>query len=352
MGVWYATREQVKSALDVQETARNNTQIDRALETGSRSIEALCHRRFYPQQDTRSWDWPNAQGAASWRLWLDDNELISLTSLTSGGTAIPLEHVLLEPNRSGPPFNRIELNIGTSAAFGGGSTHQQDITGSGLFGYRNDETLLGSTLEALDAAETGVDVDSLTSAAVGVGSVLRIDSERMFVTGRTQLATGQTLGADLGALAKDVTVSVQSGAAFTVDEVILIEGERMRIIDIAANTLIVKRGWDGSVLAAHTAGAGIYAPRSLTVQRGALGTTAAASSIGAAVARWDPPGPVQTLAVAEAINTLVLETAGYSRVQRSGDGATSERARDLRGIEGLRAQVYTAYGRKARTRGV
>lgn len=352
MQLWYATREDVKAALDVQETARNNSQIDRALSAATRSIEDLCHRRFYPEVATRSWDWPTTQGAASWRLWLDDSELIDLTSITSGGTAISPSDVLLEPNRSGPPYNRIELNIGSDAAFGGGSTHQRDITITGLYGYRDEETLLGVTVEALDDTETGVDVDATTSALAGVGSLLRIDTERMIVTGRAQLHTGQTLGADLAAQAKDVTVSVQSGAAFTVDEVILIDGERMRIIDIAGNTLIVKRGWDGSTLAGHTTGAAIYAPRALTVQRGVLGTTAAAHAGGATVARWDPPGLVRTLAIAESLNTLTLETAGYSRALRSGEGANSERSRDTRGIEGLRQQVYTSYGRKARTRGV
>lgn len=352
MQPWYATREDVKAALDVQETARNNGQIDRALSAATRSIEDLCHRRFYPEVAIRSWDWPTTQGVASWRLWLDDSELIDLTSITSGGTAISPSDVLLEPNRSGPPFNRIELNIGSDAAFGGGSTHQRDITITGLYGYRDEETLLGVIVEALDDTETGVDVDATTSALAGVGSLLRIDTERMIVTGRAQLHTGQTLGADLAAQAKDVTVSVQSGAAFTVDEVILIDGERMRIIDIAGNTLIVKRGWDGSTLAGHTTGAAIYAPRALTVQRGALGTTAAAHAGGATVARWDPPGLVRTLAIAESLNTLTLETAGYSRALRSGEGANSERSRDTRGIEGLRQQVYTSYGRKARTRGV
>jgi len=39
MGIWYATREQVKAALDAAETARNDAQVDRAIESGARSIE-------------------------------------------------------------------------------------------------------------------------------------------------------------------------------------------------------------------------------------------------------------------------------------------------------------------------
>ena len=50
---WYANREQVKRALDVAETARNNAQIDRAIAASSLSIEKQLRRRFYPWDGTR-----------------------------------------------------------------------------------------------------------------------------------------------------------------------------------------------------------------------------------------------------------------------------------------------------------
>jgi hypothetical protein len=98
-------------------------------------------------------------------------------------------------------------------------------------------------------------------------------------------------------------VPVASGSAFAVDEAILIDAERMLITDIAGNNLIVKRGWDGTVLAPHTTGAHVYAPRSLAVRRAVLGTIASTHTLGTAVARWDPPGPVNQLTIAEALNT-------------------------------------------------
>jgi hypothetical protein len=351
MGVWYATREDVKRALDSKETARNNGQIDRALEAASRGVETLCHRVFVPTLATRYFDWPNSQTAAPQRLWLDANELISVTAVSSGGVSISTADVLLEPNQYGPPYNRLELNLGSSAAFGGGDTSQRDITITGLYGYRDDETTLGATAEGLDASETGLDVDGTASAAVGIGSVLRVDSERMLVTGRTMLTTGQTLGTNLDAKASTVSVPVASAAGFAVDEVILIDSERMLIVDIAGNTLTVKRGWDGSVLAAHTSGATLYAPRTLTVTRGALGTAAATHTTAAPIYRWDPPGPVQALTIADAIITITQEQAGYATVRRSGESG-SERTRDNKGVEALRQQVYDSHGRKARIRGV
>lgn len=353
-GIWYATREDVQRALDSKATARNNMQIARALESASRDVEGLCHRKFFPVVATRYFDWPArpAGGYTPWVLRLNDQELISVTTLVSGGRTITSDEYNLEPNQDGPPFNRVEIKLSTSAAYGGGSTYQRDVQISGLWGYRDTETSVGVLAEILDDTETGIDVDGPTSAAVGVGSILRVDSERVIVTGRAQLSTGQTLGAPgLDAQAKTVTVPVTTGASFAVDEVILIDAEKCLITDIAGNNLIVKRGWDGTVLAAHTTGATIYAPRTLTVTRGALGTTAATHANATPIYRWEPPGPVRQLVIAEALTSLTAESSGYSKATRSASGS-SERNRDAGALQDRRDTTYDACGRKARVRSV
>jgi hypothetical protein len=122
----------------------------------------------------------------------------------------------------------------------------------------------------------------------------------------------------VSALASDVTIAVTTGTSYTVGEILLLDSERMLIVDIAGNNLTVKRAWDGTVLAAHT-GSTIYAPRRLTVTRGAVGTTAATHSNGAAITRHVVPGLIKELCVAEALNTLLQETGGYSRVIGTGN---------------------------------
>jgi hypothetical protein len=348
----YATREDVMRALDTKLTARNAAQIDRQLQAASRDADKLCHRRFYPEQATRYFDWPSSQYGTAWRLWLDDSELIEVTAISSGDTTISTSDVLLEPNRSGPPYSRLELNISSNAAFGGGDTHQRDITVTGLWGYTNDESSVGSLASAVSSASaTSITVNAGASAALGVGSVLRIDDERMLVTGRNMAYTGQTLATALEAQAKTVTVEVADGSGYEADEVILIDGERMLVVDIAGNNLVVKRAWDGSTLAAHDQFTAIYAARSLTVARGALGTTAAAHADTTAVVRWEPPALVRQLVIAEAISGLTSETSGYTKAVRSGEGG-SERNRDTSALGALRQSVYDAVGRKARMRSV
>ncbi|MGW5616275.1 hypothetical protein [Streptomyces sp. NPDC003877] len=350
----YATREDVMRALDVKLTARNARQIDRALQSASRDVDALCHRSFAPETATKSFNYPGPQAGRPWRLWLDANELLSVTTLTSGGITIASTDYFLEPNEYGPPYNRLEIDLDSSAAFSSGDTHQRAITVTGLWGYRNDETTVGALAAAVaSTTATTITVNGAASAEIGVGSVLRIGSERMLVTNRTMADTGQDVGgAGLTAQQNSVSLTVADGSAFAVDEILLIESERLLIVDIAGNTLTVKRAFDGSVLATHAAGADIYAARALAVERGALGTTAATHADAASVVRWDPPGPVRDLALAEAINRITSEQAGYSRTRKTGDGGTGERALDATALATLRKQVYDSHGRKGRVRSV
>jgi hypothetical protein len=342
VSVWYASREDVMSALDVAESARSVAQIDRLIEAASRSVEAQCHRKFYPTVATRYLDWPTDQLGTSYRLYLDgDHELISITTLTSN--AVALTSYFLEPQGSGPPYTRIELDRASSDAFGG-STAQRAVTISGVFGACADLTLIGSLAEALDASETSVDA---TAMSVGIGDHIKIDSEYMQVTGRSLLTTGATLTAALAASpnAAGSTFALSGTWSISPGEVLTIDGERMLVTAATATTVTVERAWSGSVLASHALGATVYAPRSLTVHRGQLGTTAATHADTTAVYRHTPPPLVRDLTVAEALVGLAREQSGYARTVGA-DGA--DRAASGRDLDDLRERVYWAHGRTMR----
>lgn len=352
MGIWYCTREDLKSALDFKETARNDGQVDRAIERASRTVEGFLLRRFYPELATRYFDWPNRQGARSWRLWMGFNELISVTSLVSGGETLSASDYFLRNSDDlpEPPYESVELLLSANATFGGGSTHQKDIALTGLYGYRDDLVPAGSTAEALDDSETAVDVTN--SALVGVGSLIKVDSERMTVTGKSLLDTDVDIHAtdSLAASNSDVSILCSTSTGIPqVGEVILIDAERMLVVDLAGSTLVVKRAWDGSILAAHAAGASIYAPRVLTVTRGALGSTASAHDTAKAISRTEYPGPVVSLCVAEAIVQVLNEAGGYARTVGSGENAREAAGRSLKDARDL---ARRSHGRRARTAAV
>lgn len=347
-GIWLCTREDVKSALDSAETARNNAQVDRAVAAASRSVEGLLHRKFRPVVDTRYFDWPDPQRTPTWVLWLNGNDLAELTAVTAGGTSIPTGNVLLEPNDYGPPYNRIEVDLSTVSAFQAGDTHQQAIGISGTWcGDAVVEDQIGELAANLAADTTATATITWTAADIGVGDVLRIGDERMIVTARTMVNTTQDLQADMGASSAAVTVAVSSGTAFGAGQILLIDSERMLVVDVAGNNVTVKRGWDGSVLAAHTTGADIYALTGVDVDRAQLGTTLAAHTTADPIYRHVVPELVRQLAVAEAINSIQQETAGYARRERS-----VESERDVSGdggLSSLRDRCRRRYGRKARS---
>jgi hypothetical protein len=126
---------------------------------------------------------------------------------------------------------------------------------------------------------------------------------------------------------------------FVEGETIAVDSERMLVEDIAGNSLIVRRAYDGSTLAAHD-GSTIYVPRTLTVERGACGSTAATHLLTATVSRYLVPGPVATLATAEALNILISDSSGWAR--NPGEGVSSRPASGV-GLPQLRKQVEDGY---------
>lgn len=347
---WYATREDVRSALSSASTARDDAQIDRALESASVAVSELCHRDFAPVQTTRVFDWPSEQTQRAWRLWLDRNEIISASLIVSGGATIPASDYYLEPANYGPPYDRIEIRLDRPSAWQAGDTQQRAIAVTGMFGYRDDAAPAGA-LAAAVASTTVTAVTVADSTAVGVGDLMRCGDERMTVTDKALVDTGQTLQAPLGVAKNEVLAQVADGSAYAKGEVLTLGAERVRVRDIAGDLLTVERAYDGTQLDSHGGGENIWAPRLLTVERAAAGTLPATAPSGAPLTRWAAPGLVRTLAIAEAMNTLLQEQAGYARTVRSqaGTGTRSVAAVTVE-LDNLRARVLSALGRQARIR--
>ncbi len=70
----------------------------------------------------------------------------------------------------------------------------------------------------------------------------------------------------------------------------------------------------------------------VTVERAAVGTTAATHSDAAAVTRNVAPGPIVDLCIAEAITVYQQESSGYGRTIGSGDNLREARGRGLEEI--------------------
>ncbi len=352
-GVVYATFEQASSSLEIYNTAYAKRIVMQKLGAASRSLEGFLHRRFYPELRTIKADWPNYSYNPSWDFDLWDNEAISIASVTSGGVTIPPASCILRraDDKTEPPYDSLQINLSGSAAFSAGNTFQQSLQMSLLTGWNDTDVSIP------DAGLAGNISDSLTTLEfyplsgqlnVGIGSLILIGTERMIVTDRRMSdAAINTTGA-LTANQSSDSLAVGDGTAFATDEIILVESERMRIRDIAGNTLIVNRAVDGSVLASHASGLDIYALRTFTVKRGALGSTAVAHLNAAPVYAHDFATHVpliNELCIAEMVVLLEQNAAGYARVIGAGSSARETKSE---GLADVRDRAYIAHGRKAR----
>lgn len=342
----YTTRDEVRAVPDFRESPRSNAAIDRAIAASATDINSMMHRRFYPEDATKFFDWPNYQYAYPWRIWFDQYDLVTATAVTSGGQAISLADIFFEPSNkeADEPYTYMELNRSTNAAFGVGNTPQHDVAITGTWGYSATTTPAGALAAGAGTSDTTVTVTD--AAPTSPGAILLVGTERMLVTDRAMTTTGQELQADLDLAQNAVSVTVGDGTKFFYGEILLIDSERVLVTDIAGNTLTVLRGFDGSTVAAHTSATTIYALRLLTVSRGALGTTAASHNLGDPVARFTFPGLITDLAVALSVNSILQGSSGYSRIVGEGD---NQRLASGAALADLVSRAVAAYGRKART---
>jgi hypothetical protein len=176
----------------------------------------------------------------------------------------------------------------------------------------------------------------------------------MIVSDSAYVTTGQTQqgGGAGSASPSDNQLAVTTGSAFGVGEVLLLDAEWMKVLAVTGNTLLVKRGWSGSVLSSH-AGATILSARLLTVVRAALGTSGATHTNGTVVSLLTIPGLVKELAVAEALVGITQEPAAYSGASdvstTRGGGQVVEPSAGA-GLPDLRGRCERQFGRVARTR--
>lgn len=363
-------REDVKRALDIEGiTATSDNRIDRALTTVADTVEAQMHRTFYPLDASRFLDWPNHQYANPWRIWLEQWDLVAATSVESPrGTAIPLYQIFLEPvnRKPGWPFESVELDRSTNVAWGLGPTSQHSVYITGTWGFGADTDPAGTLTAAILAADTTLSVSDSSLSGPGdvlvlgpgtaaapyplypgtAGAVGAPTGERVLVTGRSAITTGLTQSGSgcTSASSEDNTLATTGTGTLNPGEVILLDQERMLIQEVVGGAATVKRSWDGTYLAAHSAAA-VYAYRQLSVLRGQLGTTAAAHSSGALVGRHRVPSLIRDLSIAECLNQVLEEGSGYARTVGAGE---SQMPAPGMGLAEKWDEARATYGRKAR----
>lgn len=346
MANWWVSRNAVKRAGNIN-GADQNARVDRIIEAMSRRIERE-HRRFYiPRTETRLYRWPPPQSSRSYILWLDE-DLISVTTLQtkaqdSSPTTIPSSDFFTEPNNTGPPHNRIEIDQSSTASFEAGDTSQRSISVLGSWGYGNDTRLAGTVASGLDSDTTATSFVASDGSLVDVGDTLLVESEQIFVSevANAQVGSEQVdMAGNIDALPSTVAITVDSGSNFFASEMILIDSERMFIDSISGNVLTVVRAYDASVIASHNNNTAVHAFRTFTIERGVNGTTAATHADATSISVYEPPFDIVELCIAETLAAYHQEASGWGRSVGAGEGATELSGRSL---ADLRTRLRKSY---------
>jgi hypothetical protein len=348
--IMYATREDVRHAVDEAGASRDAMEIDRALAAATEKINGALKRDFAPWTGTKYFDWPNLDTTV-FRVYLDiDAQLIRLDSLTSGGVPIDVAKVNLEPNTDGPPYNIIEVNRDTVGSYLQGNTFQRSIAAVGLWGFDLVEKASGTLSGTLSSGAATFTLPAGTG--VGVGTILRLDSERVIVTELASVATGQVCLSALADDDADRLMTVADPTQFGLREVISMGAEQCEVLDIQGTTLVLRRAVSGSLLTTH-AGDAIYAQRLASIDRGQLGTAAASHSGAAVLNRHMFPPLIRQYAIAEALIELSMQASSYART-RPAAGGIGGRGVPLAetGPVDIREQALSAYGRYGRARAI
>lgn len=337
--LWYASMTEVQRAADIPSSALSDARLRPVMDQATDAVRENCQRDFEPLIDTRWFRWPQDVAQDPGLLRLGRHELISVTGIINGdGSAVDLSGCKLITEGVGdvgPPYNAIDY-VGGWTQNANWSARSIGVTG--LYGFKDVELSATTTVSNL----TGTTVDVADSSELGVGSLIRIATERLVIRRRGWLTASNSVAINLPAEESADSFTVTNGSAFNIGEWVLLGTEQMEIVDIASNTLLVHRAINGSALAVHTAVTTVQVNRRLTVYRAALGTSAVDTLTGATVQLFQWPGLISQQCKAEALQIIQQDSASYGSRAGSGQG---EMPLAVRALPELRTRVFGRYGR-------
>jgi hypothetical protein len=159
--------------------------IELLLKSASRYIDSKTGRHFNPYIETRYFSVPGSDCSDPRVLTLDD-DLLEVIGITNGdGVTIPSTEYTFRPRNTSPHYGIRLIDNSTYywATDGAGDSHDV-IAVNAIWGYHDHYSqawqLATTAAEAMDATETGYDVTS--GASFAVGNIIRFDNELGYVS--------------------------------------------------------------------------------------------------------------------------------------------------------------------------
>ncbi len=346
MANWYTTRDAVLEAIG-QTGVSIHPVIDRIIAAESRQIERWTRRFYIPRTETHLFRWPEPRAGRTGDILWVDQDLLAVTTLQSetqdsSPTTIPSSDYFLEPNSpqvgGETRYDRIELDQSSSASFNPGATAQRSISVLGSWGYTDLTKSVGLVDDpsGITSSETTLIVDDGGPNGVLVGHTLLIGSEQLFVSEKILAALSPGgVGIKVNDSGDITTVASAATKTFTVDashtiqvgELLRLNNEEMLVVAVNGNDISVDRGQNGSIMATHANDTDVHVNRTLTVERGVNGTTAASISDDDSISAYVVPEDIQDWCLEETINAYHMGRSGGVRTIGSVDAT-----REVKGI--------------------
>lgn len=262
---------------------------------------------FVPLTETRRFD-----GSGMPHLFVD--YLLAATTVTDDGETIASDQYLLYPrNRHWPngPYTRISVDP-DATALSAWACERDAVSIAGRWGKYEESIATGATVaNTTEISASGTSLLVPDGSKVSPGMVLLIGTEQLLVEA-TGSPTDSTTNTNEEIDASEEQIDLLDGTRVSVGEVIRVNFEQMKVLDVAGNTALVIRGWNGTQKVVHITNQDVFAYRTYTVKRAINGTTGAAHANGVAISRYIPPHDVLQLAIQLAALKLKIAETGYS----------------------------------------
>lgn len=253
-------------------------------------------------------------GRAKTRIFLPP--FLSVSAISNDGDALTAADYIKQPTMrhwANGPFSYLDVDP-DATNLSAWVDEEEGVLITADWGLFDLTRLLSATVGAGGQTSNAATLAVTNGASISPGMVLKIGSEWEAVESTNTSPTSATTLSAAITDANTQSISLTSGSAVYVGEVIRVDLEQMRVRDISGNTALVVRGWNGTPKATHTISTAVNAYRTFNVTRGVNGSTAAAHDASTAIYQQCAPDDVNALCKKIAGRMLKDAQGGYSGV--------------------------------------
>lgn len=263
----YCTARELINDLEL-DGYKDEAGLVRTIEAASQYIERHIGQ-FTPSRETLKFNGDGKQELLT-------PPLLNVYSVTNDGSVLSASDYILTPNgrhwTNGPYSSLVIADDGSAGSW---SSEQEGVEIDGDWGLLDETVSTGLTVTFSDGSGTSLSVGN--GGLLSAGMVLLVESEQLVVEASgAATASGATLASWLEEGTEEIAVS--DGSLIQAGEVIKLDFEQARVLDVSGNLVLAERGWGGTKRATHSTGRAVHVYRSFAVRRGVNGTTAAAHS--------------------------------------------------------------------------